>query len=634
MSGQIASKILLTLIGLCYALSLPFVRAEDNVTNLINGITVDGGGTNYFVGKTGTNNFLKISGGGVLTNVSQGIIGSNITAAANSALVTGAGSFWFCNSNLIVGSASVSNAFVIADGGAFTSYSTGPLIIGNLATAQNNSLLITGAGSALTNNGNAIVGQTTGATGNSLIISNGGTYVTAVSAFIGNGSYNNSVQVIGAGSAWNVKGATFSVGNNATSGSNSLTVADGGAVTAATTVYISNNGGNDSVFVTGTGSTFTHGANLIMGQSATATNNSLVISNGGVFNSGGSVYIGNVAKANNNSALVTDTGSIWNCNGSGVFIVGNQGTSGSLTISNGGVLNSLNGSSLIIGNGGSSNSVLITGQDSAWNAPYSSLWLGAQGAAPNYNNLTIANGGSFSVYDIALSNATCRLNFNQGTLQAGGPTPNFISGIGSVYIQSGGAIIDVQSFDVAITNALLADSTSSGGGLTVIGTVGTLTLGGANTYTGNTTVNGATLVVQQPVLSASSTITVTNGGLLQLDFANSETNQVATLILNGITQPAGIYNSTTSPDYLSGAGSLQVGAVAPSYPTNLSYSVSGQVLTLAWPASHLGWYIQSNSVGLAASNQWYDIPNSELATNLVIQINPSQPNMFYRMRLP
>jgi autotransporter-associated beta strand protein len=161
---------------------------------------------------------------------------------------------------------------------------------------------------------------------------------------------------------------------------------------------------------------------------------------------------------------------------------------------------------------------------------------------------------------------------------------------------------------------------------------GTNTLTGTNTYSGNTTVNGGKLVIQLPTLASNSTVTVANGAVLQLGFA--VTNQVAALVLNGISKAAGVYNNTTDPTYLAGTGSLLVQSPIANYPTNITFSVNGGTLNLSWPATHLGWFAQSNSVNLANTNFWFDVPNSQNGTNLVISVNPAQKNVFYRLRHP
>jgi hypothetical protein len=71
-----------------------------------------------------------------------------------------------------------------------------------------------------------------------------------------------------------------------------------------------------------------------------------------------------------------------------------------------------------------------------------------------------------------------------------------------------------------------------------------------------------------------------------------------------------------------------------SYPTNLTIAVSGSTLTLSWPATHLGWIAQSNSVTLTDTNFWFDIPGSDSVTSLTNTINSSLTNVFYRLRYP
>jgi hypothetical protein len=57
-------------------------------------------------------------------------------------------------------------------------------------------------------------------------------------------------------------------------------------------------------------------------------------------------------------------------------------------------------------------------------------------------------------------------------------------------------------------------------------------------------------------------------------------------------------------------------------------------LSLTWPGSHSGWLAQSNAVSLADAGQWFDIPGSDSVTNLVVEIDKSLGNVFYRLRKP
>ena len=163
---------------------------------------------------------------------------------------------------------------------------------------------------------------------------------------------------------------------------------------------------------------------------------------------------------------------------------------------------------------------------------------------------------------------------------------------------------------------------------------GVLLLAGTNTYTGNTTVNGGTLELAQPGLAKNSTVTVAGGALLQLDFPG--VNQVAGLVLNGVSQPLGVYNSTTSPSSITGPGSLQVAVPVATNPTNLTATVSGGNLVLSWPADHLGWHlqVQTNSLTTGLGANWVDVPNTDSVNAVTNAVNAANAAVFYRITYP
>ena len=106
-------------------------------------------------------------------------------------------------------------------------------------------------------------------------------------------------------------------------------------------------------------------------------------------------------------------------------------------------------------------------------------------------------------------------------------------------------------------NITLSDNSSYTGGLTKQGT-GILTLTGANTYTGDTTVTEGTLSVSTAFFGDLSTINIASGGILNLNHASMDT--ILYLYLAGNQQSSGIYSlalGNASP-YLSGGGSLNV----------------------------------------------------------------------------
>jgi 4-phytase/acid phosphatase len=68
-------------------------------------------------------------------------------------------------------------------------------------------------------------------------------------------------------------------------------------------------------------------------------------------------------------------------------------------------------------------------------------------------------------------------------------------------------------------------------------------------------------------------------------------------------------------------------------PTNVTASVSGKTLTIAWPADHLGWILQAQTNGLS-TGQWFDLPGSSDLNSVAHPIAPANAAVFYRLRQP
>jgi autotransporter-associated beta strand protein len=265
-----------------------------------------------------------------------------------------------------------------------------------------------------------------------------------------------------------------------------------------------------------------------------------------------------------------------------------------------------------------------------------------QGNGTTVNNTFNLNGGTLTVSGILSANnaGTRAFNFNGGTLRPVADNTSFLnlgSGSAAANVRNGGAVIDTAGFNVTIPQALqhsaIAGDNAVDGGVTKAGS-GTLTLSGANTYTGGTTVKAGTLAFSLASLATNSTVSISNGAVLQLGF--STTNRVGALVLDGVTQSPGVYNSTTTPGYLTGAGSLLVPSAIASNPTNITVAVSSGVMTLSWPADHLGWILQqqTNSLSAGLGTNWVDVAGSAGITSTNIAINPAAPTVFYRLRYP
>jgi hypothetical protein len=69
------------------------------------------------------------------------------------------------------------------------------------------------------------------------------------------------------------------------------------------------------------------------------------------------------------------------------------------------------------------------------------------------------------------------------------------------------------------------------------------------------------------------------------------------------------------------------------YITN---SISGNVLTLSWPADHIGWrlQVQTNALSSGLGSNWTDVAGSTSVDSVSVTINPANGTVFYRMVYP
>jgi autotransporter-associated beta strand protein len=227
----------------------------------------------------------------------------------------------------------------------------------------------------------------------------------------------------------------------------------------------------------------------------------------------------------------------------------------------------------------------------------------------------------------------------------GSPSALTIAGTGGVHVVSLTGLNNL--FDVPSADGELDVVGEVAGSGSLIKTGLGIVKFSTNSYTGNTVVSNGTFVLNFPNLSTNSTVTVgTNSvlgtnGVLSLNFSNADTNTVAALVLGGVSKPAGIYNATTDPLYITGSGSLQVVPLVTinPLPGPIQFSVSGgNTLALSWP-TNLGWILQSQtnalSTGLTVnSNSWFDVTGSASVTSTNIPINTKNPTVFFRLRHP
>ena len=257
----------------------------------------------------------------------------------------------------------------------------------------------------------------------------------------------------------------------------------------------------------------------------------------------------------------------------------------------------------------------------------------------NHNPVAVTGGGILDLN--GASETVDSFNSTNGILRnsaIGGTSTLKVGYAGNVMTLSG----DDCGFDVTDPNGVLNISAIVAGSGSLVKTgSGMLNLEDTNTYTGNLTVDAGTLEMNAPGLTNTATVTISNAAVLDLNFVNNDTNQIGSLVLNGISQPAGLYNASTTPAYITGSGSLLVVPPPPTVnplPGPIQFSFANNSLTLSWPTNS-GWILQSQTntlnVGLNVSgSSWFDVVGSGSVTSTNIVVNPTNPAVFFRLRHP
>ncbi len=265
-------------------------------------------------------------------------------------------------------------------------------------------------------------------------------------------------------------------------------------------------------------------------------------------NYGGGQATGNALNVNGGSVIISGSGAIAFLNDSNL-----AGSASEMNVGAGGTGGTVTANQISTGGSGSGQTGTLnvdSGTVTATDVNYGSITAGSSGNSHLVSTIVNLNGGVLSVHDIteslngttstAVPNTTI-VNFNGGTLREYDASVGLIANPGgsgeytytptSLNVMAGGAVIDTNGFSTAIYNPLL-NGTGGGvdGGLKVVnsdpgrtGGPGSLSLTGANTYTGPTEITtGAELVLLGHTSTSAAggfngLATIANTNLLQID---------------------------------------------------------------------------------------------------------------------
>jgi len=98
-------------------------------------------------------------------------------------------------------------------------------------------------------------------------------------------------------------------------------------------------------------------------------------------------------------------------------------------------------------------------------------------------------------------------------------------------------------------------------------------------------------------------------------------------------------NASASPNLAWNTNTLATDGtlrVVSTVPVLISNTVSESLLTLFWPADHIGRRLQAqaNSVSAGLSTNWLESPNSAVTNQMAFPLDPAAGSVFYRLLFP
>src|SRR5579883_2181126 len=576
----------------------------------------------------------SLSDSAILYSVS----GGNLTLISGDSLTATSGTTYSLDGNVTATSANLTfnGPMSLASSATLTTATSGDITVAGTVTGNNDNLTFSTAGSNSVISGSLSgLNSLTSSGAGTLILSASNTYTGSTTLSAGTLEANNATNPFGTGTL-NLNGGTLSAINQATTlgnssfavgsndavtigGNENITFSNSGSLGSGSTLTITNTGtttfnglsGSGALTENASGSTVSiAGSNSGYAGTLTFTKGTLQIANdntdplgtGTLIFNGGTLSASVAATSNPVVNAYTLQGSDTTIGGSNSLTLSGNGTLNSgynIIITNTGTTTlsgNLSGAGGLDLNGSSSSTLVISGADNSALTGNTLLFAGMLqiGTATN----ALGKGGTLAFFgtgtDILQANVAATL---ANPLEIGNSKTAVIGGSNNITL-SGTARFDNSAGVLEFTNTgatTLSGVIGGGGSVLENASGGTVTLSGANTYTGGTTLTAGTLV-----LGTSSAGNITNGPVgtstLTLNGGTLQGSSGVT-VNNAFTIAGNVTIGGTNSFTLGGAGTLNSG-------DTLTISNSGTT-TLSGVLSSAGAISQSTgTLVLSAANTY------------------------------
>ncbi|GAA5115532.1 hypothetical protein GCM10023212_00390 [Luteolibacter yonseiensis] len=288
----------------------------------------------------------------------------------------------------------------------------------------------------------------------------------------------------------------------------------------------------------------------------------------GIGNFAKTLSLGGTSVGNQASGVISDglnVVSLTKANDSTWTVSGNNTFTGNVTVDDG-VLSLTHSNAL----GAAGKTLIIAGDAGGNRIPELQL---SGNISPVVANLQISGAGVGNLTG-ALRNVSGNNTITvttQVTMRTGNGNTTLFSDAGTLTLNSPlvtanatGRALTLAGPGNGIINAVIANGSTGALPVTKTG-AGTWTLNGAQTYSGATTVNEGTLSLGQAALSDTAAVVIASGAKLNLNFTGID--RVGSLTINGELKPEGVYDANNTAGFITGTGSIRVGAGPQGYTT-------------------------------------------------------------------